>query len=161
MKVGFTCGSFDLLHAGHMLMLEEAKAVCDFLIVGLQSDPTIDRPDTKNKPIQTISERRIQLLGTKFVDQVIEYETESDLYELLQELQPDIRILGADWKKKNYTGKDLKIKCFFNSRNHNWSTSELRGRVFRHGMEDYIKSLSDANYRQMLKDMKKWRGEKR
>ena len=96
-KIGFTCGSFDLLHAGHILMLEEAKRQCDHLIVGLQSDPSIDRPD-KNKPIQSVEERKIVLRGIKWVDEVRVYDTEEDLYEMLILISPEVRVLGADWK---------------------------------------------------------------
>lgn len=129
-SIGFVCGSFDLLHSGHVLMLQDAKALCDYLIVGLQSDPTIDRPNSKNKPVQDIVERRIQLESIKYVDKVIVYNTEDDLYNLLSLLQPNIRLLGSDWKGKEYTGFDLDIKCFFNNRSHSWSTSSLRKRVF-------------------------------
>ena len=128
MKTGFTCGSFDLLHAGHVLMLQEAKTVCDYLIVGLQTDPTIDR-ENKNKPIQTLEERKIQLSAVKYVDEVIVYETENDLYKLLKKLRPSIRIIGADHKDKKFTGHDLDIELFFNSRKHSWSSSSLRKRI--------------------------------
>lgn len=126
--IGFTCGSFDLLHPGHMLMLKEAKEQCDYLIVGLQSDPTLDR-DYKNKPIQTVEERKIMLDGVQYVARVIEYNTEKDLIELLRKIMPDIRIIGNDWKGKKYTGHELPIKMFFNTRTHNWSSTELRERV--------------------------------
>lgn len=128
MKRGFTCGAFDLLHAGHVLMLEDAKSVCDYLIVGLQTDPSIDR-ETKNKPVQTLEERRIQLSAVKFVDEIIIYETEQDLYNLLIKLEPDIRIIGADHKGEKFTGHDLDIDLFFNVRNHKWSSSDLRKRI--------------------------------
>ena len=129
MKLGFTCGSFDLLHAGHVLMLREAKSVCDYLIVGLQTDPSIDR-EGKNKPIQSLEEREIQLSAVKYVDEIIVYDTEEDLYGLLQKVKPDIRILGADHENKKFTGHDLKIDVYFNSRNHNWSSSDLRKRIY-------------------------------
>ena len=128
-KIGFTCGSFDLLHAGHILMLEEAKRQCDHLIVGLQSDPSIDRPD-KNKPIQSVEERKIVLRGIKWVDEVRVYDTEEDLYEMLILISPEVRILGADWKGKEYTGHELGMNVYFNSRGHSWSTRELRKRVY-------------------------------
>ena len=128
-RIGFTCGAFDLLHAGHALMLEEAKSRCNYLIVGVQSDPSIDRPE-KNKPIQTYEERIIMVKAIKFVDEVVSYDTEDDLIKLLQDLNPDVRILGADWEGKNFTGHNLPIECYFNSRNHNWSTSDLRKRVY-------------------------------
>ena len=128
MNRGFTCGAFDLLHAGHILMLQEARSVCDYLIVGLQTDPTIDRP-TKNKPIQGLDERRIQLQAVRYVDEIVEYTTEGELYELLQSIDPEVRIIGADHKGKDFTGHGLPIKVYFNSRDHQWSTTELRTRV--------------------------------
>jgi len=131
MSRGFTCGSFDLLHAGHILMLKEAKSVCDYLIVGLQTDPSMDR-DYKNRPIQSIRERMIQISAVKYVDEVMVYETEEELYKLLSDLKPDIRILGADHEGKEFTGHDLEIELYFNSRNHKWSSSELRKRIAEH-----------------------------
>ena len=130
MKVGFTCGAFDLLHAGHVLMLEEAKSACDYLIVGVQSDPSLDRAE-KNSPIQTHEERIIQVKGIKFVDEVATYDTEADLVALLQKLNPDVRILGADHKGKKFTGWELPIAVFFNTRDHGYSTSELRNRIYQ------------------------------
>ncbi len=125
---GFTCGAFDLLHFGHLLMLKEIKEQCDFLIVGLHSDPSIDRPD-KHKPIETLEERMMRLESCKYVDQIVVYNTEADLYKLLAELKPDIRFLGADWKGKHFTGDDLPIKTIFNSRDHDYSSSNLRKRI--------------------------------
>lgn len=127
-RIGFTCGSFDLLHAGHCLMLEEASQQCDFLIVGLQTDPSIDRPE-KNKPVQALEERLIQLRAIKYIGRIVCYDTEADLYDLLQELSPDVRILGADWEGKEYTGHDLDIPVYFNRRDHDYSTTELRLRI--------------------------------
>ncbi len=127
--IGFTCSCFDLLHAGHMLMLKDAKTKCDYLIVGLQIDPTIDRPKTKNKPIQSLTERKIMLEGIKYVNEVIIYNTENELYELLKEIKPDIRILGSDYLNKNFTGNDLDIKIYYHDRNHNYSTSNLRKKI--------------------------------
>jgi len=127
---GFTCGAFDLTHAGHYLMFEEVKKKCDYLIVGLQTDPSIDRKN-KNKPIQTVKERRIQLGACKYIDKIIMYKTEKDLVELLEKIKPDIRFLGSDWKGKNFTGKDLPIKIIFNNRNHNYSTSNLRKKILK------------------------------
>jgi len=128
MKVGFTCGSFDLLHAGHAMMLQEAKSYCDYLIVAVQSDPTLDR-ESKNKPIQSYEERITMVQAIRYVDETVFYDTEKDLYELLKRIRPDIRIIGADWQGKKYTGDDLDIPVIFNSRNHGFSTSELRRRV--------------------------------
>lgn len=126
---GFTCGAFDLLHAGHALMLKECRDHCDYLIVGLQKDPSIDRSN-KNKPVQSYEERDIMIKSIKWVDTVVYYDTESDLYELLQKLDIDIRIIGDDWRGKKYTGWDLKIPVAFNSRDHGYSTSALRERVY-------------------------------
>ena len=130
-KKGFTCGAFDLLHAGHILMLQEAKSVCDYLIVGLQTDPSLDR-ESKNSPVQSLEERRIQIEAVKYVDEVIIYETEKDLLALLKRLKPDIRIIGADHEGKPFTGHELDIELFFNSRNHSWSSSDLRRRIVEH-----------------------------
>jgi len=127
-KVGFTCSCFDLLHAGHILMLEDAKSQCDKLIVGLQTDPTIDRPE-KNKPIQSFEERKIQLEAVKYVDEVITYETENELYELLRLLRPDVRILGSDYNDKYFTGVELNIPIYYHKRNHDYSTSSLREKI--------------------------------
>jgi glycerol-3-phosphate cytidylyltransferase len=127
--IGFTCGAFDLLHAGHALMLEECREYCDELIVGLQSDPSIDRPE-KNKPIQTFEERLIMLRSIKWVDGIVFYDTEQELYDLLEATAPDVRIVGADWEGKEFTGHDLSIPIVFNSRDHGYSTSDLRQRVF-------------------------------
>jgi len=132
MKIGFTCSSFDLLHAGHVLMLEEAKQQCDYLIVGLQTDPTIDR-DTKNAPVQSIVERYIQLRGSKYVDEIIPYSTENDLIDILSGMHIDIRILGVEYRDKDFTGSDIcknrDIEIFFNERDHRFSTSDLRNRT--------------------------------
>lgn len=128
MKTGFTCGAFDLLHAGHILMLEEAKSFCDYLIVGLHSDPTLDRAE-KNKPIQSLQERLIQVRAVKFVDLVVIYDTEADLVGILRALGPDLRIIGADYIDKPFTGDNLGIETKFNSRNHSFSSSELRRRI--------------------------------
>lgn len=131
-KIGFTAGAFDLCHAGHILMFEEAKSQCDYLIVGLHTDPSIDRPDTKNKPVMSVEERRIILKGIRYIDEIVEYNTEKDLLELLSknELGIDVRILGAEYKDKPFTGKDVPIAVYFNTRDHGYSTTELRGRVY-------------------------------
>jgi len=128
MKIGFTCSAFDLLHSGHVAMLEEAKTQCDYLIVGLHTNPQIDRPQ-KNKPVQSTLERFIQLKGSKFVDEIIPYDTEEDLYNLLQIIKPDVRILGEEYRDKAFTGHDLKIETYFNTRRHNYSTTKLRERL--------------------------------
>ena len=130
-SVGFTCSCFDLLHAGHVLMLEDSKKQCDYLIVGLQSDPTIDRPEIKNKPIQSLQERQIQLEAIKYIDEIIVYNTEKDLYELLKKLNPDIRILGSDYENQNFTGDDLNIKIYYHKRDHEYSSSNLRKNILK------------------------------
>lgn len=130
LKVGFTCSSFDLLHPGHVVMLKDCKNVCDYLIVGLQIDPSIDYK-TKATPIQSLKERAFMVRSVKHVDEVIKYKTEADLYEILKDLNPDIRILGANWKDKEYTGDDLGIPVHWHRRDHDWSTTELRNRVYR------------------------------
>ena len=131
--VGFTCSTFDLLHAGHITMLEEAKHHCDFLVVGLQNDPTIDRPDTKNSPVQSIIERQIQLSAVKYVDEIIVYNTEQDLCDLLLTLPINIRILGVEYEKSEFTGKEIcinrGIELYFNKRDHSFSSTSLRNRV--------------------------------
>ena len=126
---GFTCGAFDLLHAGHALMLEECKKHCDYLIVGLQKDPSVDRSN-KNKPVQKYEERDIMIKSIKWVDEVVYYDTEEDLYRILSTMPIDVRILGVDWKGKKFTGYDLPMKIVFNSRDHEYSTSSLRKRVY-------------------------------
>lgn len=131
-KVGFTAGAFDLCHAGHMLMFEEAKSQCDYLIVGLHSDPTIDRPGTKNKPIMSLEERMIILKGVKYIDEIITYDTEANLLKILTEntLGIDVRILGVEYKDRPYTGRGLPLPVYYNSRDHGYSTTELRRRVY-------------------------------
>lgn len=125
---GFTASAFDLLHTGHVAMLEEARAQCDYLIVGLHTDPTIDR-DFKNKPVQTTFERFMQLKGCKFVDEIIPYDTEEDLINLLQMVQPDVRFVGEEYRGKSFSGNELPIKIAYTSRRHNFSTSNLRKKV--------------------------------
>jgi glycerol-3-phosphate cytidylyltransferase len=133
LRIGFTCSTFDLLHAGHIAMLSEAKKHCDYLICGLQTDPTIDRPDTKNKPVQSIVERQIQLSACRFVDEIVVYETEQDLIDLILTLPIDVRILGIEYEDKNFTGRNegagRGIQVIFNRRDHSFSSSSLRKRV--------------------------------
>ena len=132
-KIGFTCSTFDLLHAGHITMLEEAKHHCDFLIVGLQNDPTFDRPDSKNPPVQSLIERQIQLSAVKYVDEIIVYNTEQDLQDLLLTLPINVRILGEEYKDKQFTGRAIcekrGIELHFNGRDHSFSSTSLRNRV--------------------------------
>ena len=127
-KIGFTCGAFDLLHAGHIVMLEETKQFCNYLIVGLQTDTSIERP-SKNKPIQSIYERYIQLSAVKFVDKIIPYDTENSLVDLLQSQNINIRFVGEDYKNKAFTGDDLNIKIQYTNRQHSFSTTSLRQRT--------------------------------
>ena len=130
-RVGIVASSFDLLHAGHILMLYEAKDHCDRLVVALQSDPTIDRPE-KNKPVQGLSERYIQLEACKCVDQIVPYDTEADLYNLLAGLDWDVRFLGMDYiDRTDFTGYDLDIPIHYCSRRHNYSSSGLRDRILK------------------------------
>ena len=126
--VGFTASSFDLMHAGHIVMLQESKQLCDYLIVGLLTDPTLDRPDTKNKPIQSIFERYVQVASCQYVDEVIPFESEKDLEDMIRTINPDIRICGEEYKNKEHTGKGL-CNIHYNKRRHSFSTSELRERV--------------------------------
>ena len=128
MKVGFTCGAWDLFHAGHVAFLEAAKRHCDFLVVGLHTNPNIDRA-SKNVPVQTTYERYLQLTGCKYVDQIIPYDTEHDLVNLLYTNQFDIRFLGTDYENKPFTGDGIPIDILFIERYHSYSTSELRDRI--------------------------------
>jgi glycerol-3-phosphate cytidylyltransferase len=128
MKIGFTCSTFDLFHAGHVMMLKEAKQQCDYLIVGLQTDPTIDRVE-KNKPVQGVFERFIQLQACKFVDEVVVYATEKELRDILLSYPISVRILGEEYAEKEFTGCDIDMEHYFNQRKHSFSTTELRQRV--------------------------------
>lgn len=132
MRVGIVFSAFDLLHAGHVQMLREAREQCDYLIVGLQTDPTIDRP-SKNSPVQTIVERYTQLKGVKYVDEIIPYGTEADLEDILTMYHIDVRILGEEYRELDFTGKDIckkrGIQLYFNKRDHRFSSSDLRKRV--------------------------------
>lgn len=132
MKIGFTCSAFDLLHAGHVAMLREAKSQCDYLICGIQNDPSLDRLE-KNKPIQSVVERYIQLSAVKYVDEIIPYNTEEDLKDILLTYPINVRILGSEYRHQDFTGKEIcqkrGISLYFNSRDHNFSSSDLRKRV--------------------------------
>ena len=128
MRTGFTCSCFDLFHAGHIMMLKEAKKQCDYLIVGLQTDPTIDRPE-KNKPVQTVFERFVQLQACKYVDEIVPYSTEKELMDILLSYPIDVRILGEEYSKQQFTGHDLPMEVYFNKRQHSFSTTGLRKRV--------------------------------
>jgi glycerol-3-phosphate cytidylyltransferase len=128
MKIGFTCSTFDLFHAGHIMMLKEARTQCDYLIVGMQTDPTIDR-DWKNKPIQSVFERFTQLQACKYVDEVIPYATEKELIDILCSYPINVRIIGEEYKDQQFTGYELPMAVYFNTRRHSFSTTELRKRV--------------------------------
>ena len=151
-KIGITFSTFDLIHPGHILMLEDCKNVCDYLIVGVQSDPTIDRKNPndkyskisgkpKNSPIQTLEERLIMIKAIKFVDEVFVYDTEQDLYDWLNNNKWDVRILGSDWEGKDFTGHDLNIPIHWHNRDHDYSTSNLRKRVY----EGELKKRNNKN----------------
>jgi glycerol-3-phosphate cytidylyltransferase len=137
MKTGITFSTFDLLHAGHIKMLEEAKQNCDYLICGLQTDPTINRPE-KNKPVQSVVERYIQLKGCRYVDEIIPYQTEQDLEDILKAFKIDVRIIGDEYKAQQFTGREYcerkGIKLYYNRRDHRFSSSGLRKEV--HQKED-------------------------
>ena len=144
-RVGFTCSTFDLLHAGHITMLREAKMQCDYLICGLQTDPTIDRPSSKNRPIQSLVERYIQLEAVKYVDKIVVYQTERDLEDLLLTLDLDVRIVGEEYRNAKFTGQDIckkrGIEIYYNKREHSFSTTELRERIHAVGSKS-IKAVS-------------------
>ena len=146
--VGFTCSAFDLLHAGHVAMLRDCKNHCDYLIVGLQSDPTIDRPGTKNKPVQSVVERYVQLEAVKFVDEIIVYDTEKDLEDMLMFLPITVRVIGEEYRDKEFTGKAIceerGIKIWYNSRKHRFSSTELRKRVYKGEAEKETVKKSDG-----------------
>ncbi len=129
MTKGITFGAFDLFHAGHVMMMREAKTVCDHLIVGLQSDPSIDRP-LKNKPVQSIVERHIQVAACRYVDEIIVYSTEAQLLDILEHVDWDVRILGEEYRDREFTGREETLgRCYFNQRPHAFSSTELRDRV--------------------------------
>jgi glycerol-3-phosphate cytidylyltransferase len=134
MKIGFNCSSFDLFHAGHVTMLKIEKSMCDYLKVALQVDPTIDRPGTKNKPVQSVYERYVQLQACKYVDEILVYETEADLLNLLMTQSINVRFLSEEYKDRDFTGKQFcienGIELFYHPRKHIYSTSELRNRVY-------------------------------
>jgi len=138
-KIGIVFSAFDILHAGHIAMLSEAKNHCDYLIAGLQTDPTIDRPDTKNHPVQSIVERQIQLAACRYVDEVVVYQTEEDLIDLLLILPVDVRILGVEYQGMEFSGRDecitRGIDLIFNGRDHSFSSSSLRRRVAKAEVE--------------------------
>lgn len=155
--LGFTHGVFDVLHPGHVSMLEEAAGHCDRLVVGVQTDPSIDRPGSKARTIQSLEERLVMVKAIRWVDSVVTYETEGDLLALLQELQPDVRIIDPGLQGREYTGHDLPIRIVFSSRDHSHPSSSLRARIYeaeksrlyvadRQALEDWKRS-SDINRR--------------
>ena len=131
--VGITAGAFDLFHAGHMLMLKDASNQCDHLIVALQTDPSIDRKE-KNKPVQSMYERFVQLDACKYVDEIIPYETEDDLYALIMNNSIDLRIIGNEYRNEDFTAREIGIEIYYNARNHQWSTTELRERILNESL---------------------------
>ena len=149
-KIGITCSTFDLLHAGHVVMLEEAKRSCDYLIAALQVDPTIDR-QSKNKPIESVVERQIQLAAVKYVDEIVMYHTEADLEDLFLTLPINVRVLGSEYKGTAFTAKkiclDRNIELVFNGRDHSFSSTSLRQRILERG------SLSTRNSESLLVSM--------
>lgn len=144
MKTGLTASTFDLLHAGHISMLREAKTQCDYLICAIQVNPSVDRP-TKNKPVQTLVERYIQLSAVKYVDEIVCYETEEDLVDILSMYDIKVRVLGEEYKDKDFTGKDIcqkrGIDLYFNKRDHRFSSSGLRHRVYE--LENKYKGIPE------------------
>ena len=147
--IGFTCSTFDLLHVGHILMLEEAKTQCDYLICGLQTDPSVDRPK-KNSPIQSYYERFIQLSAVKYVDKIIPYTTEKELLTILQTNNIDVRILGDEYETKPFTGNNLNMGYYFNKRTHNYSTTELRHRTAI--KEIYLEDIFNDEKKEKIKE---------
>jgi glycerol-3-phosphate cytidylyltransferase len=148
--IGFTCSAFDLLHTGHCLMLEDCKKQCDLLICALQTNPNIDRKN-KNEPVQTYPERLIMLRNQKTIDYIIKYDTEKDLEDILVLLNPDVRIIGSDWRGKKYTGFDLSTKIHWHDRsNHTYSTSNLRKRVYEREMDKKLDLMKKKEYEDEL-----------
>jgi len=147
MKIGFTCSTFDLFHAGHIMMLKEAKSQCDYLIVGLQTDPTIDRPKEKNKPVQSVFERFVQLQACRYVDEVVVYATEKELVDILLSYPINVRILGNEYEHKSFTGRaecvSRGIEFYFNNRSHSFSTTELRQRVIDAEADKFLKKVDN------------------
>ena len=135
-RIGFTCSTFDLLHAGHVAMLAEARAQCDFLVVGLLMDPTTDRPETKQRPVQSLFERWLQLQGVRYVDTVVPFSSEQDLVDILLVLRPDVRIVGEEYSEVDFTGRNLTPELYFNSRKHSFSSTDLRKRVLERGSRE-------------------------
>ena len=127
-RIGFTCSTFDLLHTGHIAMLAESKSKCDFLIVGLLSDPTISRPETKNKPIQTMFERWVQLQAVSYIDLIIPFDTEQNIIDIINIIEPDVRFVGEEYKGTNHTGYNIS-NIIYNKRKHRFSSTELRNRL--------------------------------
>jgi glycerol-3-phosphate cytidylyltransferase len=132
-EIGLVTSSFDLLHAGHIMMLREAKSQCDYLIAAIQTDPSIDRPDTKNKPIQSIVERYVQLSAVKYIDEIVCYTTEEDLVDVLEMFPITVRIMGEEYRDQDYTGREVSkqrdIRIYFNDRDHRFSSTDLRRRI--------------------------------
>ena len=160
MKIGFNCSSCDLFHAGHVTMMKMEKQLCDYLIVALQVDPTIDRPGVKNKPVQSVYERYVQLQGCKYVDEILVYETEADLLNLLQTQNIDVRFLSEEYKDRDFTGKqyciDNGIELFFHLRRHQYSSTELRNRVYELEKIKRDEEIEESNEQYSPKLLKKY-----
>jgi glycerol-3-phosphate cytidylyltransferase len=152
MKIGFNCSSFDLFHAGHVTMLKMEKELCDYLKVGLQVDPTVDRPGIKNKPVQSAYERYVQLQGCKYVDEILVYETEEDLLNLIQSQTIHIRFLSEEYKDRDFTAKqyciDNGIELFFHLRRHKYSSTEIRNRVHHLEEQKRLKKIEENTIEQ-------------
>jgi glycerol-3-phosphate cytidylyltransferase len=143
MKVGLLAGSFDIIHPGYIKMFKDAKRVCDYLIVALHEDPSQDRPHTKIKPVHTSDEREEILLSIKYVDEIIRYQTEEDLYLILERLNIDFYIIGDDYKNKRYTGEDLNLPVYFHKRDHNYSTTNLKKKIAEN-YNEFISANTDT-----------------
>ena len=141
MKIGFQCSSFDLLHAGHVTMLKMEKNLCDYLKVALQVDPTVDRPGLKNKPVQSVYERYVQLQACKYIDEIVVYETEKDLLNIIMTQEMHIRFLSEEYLNKEFTGKqyclDNNIELHYHKRKHSYSSTDLRERVYELEKQKY------------------------
>lgn len=154
MKIGIVTSTFDLLHAGHIMMIREAKNKCDHLIGALQVNPSLDRAE-KNAPIQTLVERYIQLSAVRYIDEIITYETEKDLEDILAMYPIDIRILGEEYKNKDFTGREIckkrGIELYFNRRDHRFSSSDLRKRVIDKASESVYNDSTNTNTKEIKK----------
>ena len=159
MKIGFQCSSFDMLHAGHITMLKQEKELCDYLKVALQVDPTIDRPGIKNKPVQSVYERYVQLQAVRYVDEILGYETEDDLLNLIKTQTMHIRFLSEEYLGRDFTGKqyclDNQIEIYYHKRQHKYSSSEIRNRVYELELAKRSESMGEPAIEQYSPDLLK------